>query len=69
MNDEGMEVVERGLWYTPSMEEHERQRNDASTEMRGVCPACGGAVQDEKCKVVCRSAQCIYRIVYNCAEY
>lgn len=34
-----------------------------------VCPACGHAVIQEKCKVVCRSHKCVYRIVLNCSEF
>jgi 8-amino-7-oxononanoate synthase len=34
-----------------------------------VCPVCGGALISEKCKVVCRSATCSYRIVFNCSEF
>lgn len=34
-----------------------------------VCPVCGGALISEKCKVVCRSERCRYRIVFNCAEF
>jgi hypothetical protein len=30
---------------------------------------CGGPLQHEKCKVVCRSSVCIYRIVFNGAEF
>ena len=33
------------------------------------CPVCGGRLISEKCKVVCRSEQCCYRIVFNCAEF
>jgi hypothetical protein len=33
------------------------------------CPACGAAVEHEKCKVVCRSDACVYRIISNCSEY
>jgi len=33
-----------------------------------VCPVCGSALVAEKCKVVCRSSACVYRIVMNCAE-
>jgi hypothetical protein len=34
-----------------------------------VCPVCGGALIPEKCKVICRSERCRYRIVFNCAEF
>ena len=33
------------------------------------CPVCGGKLISEKCKVVCRSERCRYRIVFNCAEF
>jgi 8-amino-7-oxononanoate synthase len=34
-----------------------------------VCPVCGASLVSEKCKVVCRSATCGYRIVFNCSEF
>ena len=34
-----------------------------------VCPVCGAPLIHEKCKVVCRSERCVYRIIYNCAEF
>jgi hypothetical protein len=34
-----------------------------------ICPVCGGPLVSEKCKVVCRSERCRYRIVFNCAEF
>ena len=34
-----------------------------------VCPVCGAKLISEKCKVVCRSERCRYRIVFNCAEF
>ncbi len=34
-----------------------------------VCPVCGAPLTSEKCKVVCRSAVCGYRIVFNCSEF
>ncbi|MFM8230401.1 MAG: hypothetical protein ACKOAL_04180, partial [Chthoniobacterales bacterium] len=34
-----------------------------------VCPVCGAALISEKCKVVCRSSTCGYRIVFNCSEF
>lgn len=33
------------------------------------CPVCGAVLLHEKCKVVCRSPRCVYRIVFNCAEF
>ena len=33
------------------------------------CPVCGATLFHEKCKVVCRSPQCTYRIIFNCAEF
>jgi hypothetical protein len=33
------------------------------------CPVCGAALIQEKCKVVCRSPQCVYRFIFNCAEF
>jgi hypothetical protein len=35
----------------------------------GHCPVCGAALLQEKCKVVCRSPRCTYRIVFNCSEF
>ncbi len=34
-----------------------------------LCPVCGGPLISEKCKVICRSERCRYRIVFNCAEF
>lgn len=34
-----------------------------------VCPVCGALLLHEKCKVVCRSPTCVYRIIFNCAEF
>ncbi len=33
------------------------------------CPICQAKAHHEKCKVVCRSAVCVYRIIYNCSEF
>ena len=41
----------------------------ASDNPDTVCPVCGAALISEKCKVVCRSATCGYRIVFNCSEF
>ncbi len=39
------------------------------TSVDSVCPICGGPLQPEKCKVVCRSSLCRYRVVMTCAEF
>ena len=41
----------------------------ASDNPDTVSPVCGAALISEKCKVVCRSATCGYRIVFNCSEF
>ena len=38
-------------------------------ENRLICPVCGAELIQEKCKVVCRSPQCVYRIIFNCSEF
>src|SRR5687767_3209028 len=34
-----------------------------------LCPVCGAATVQEKCKVVCKSEICRGRIIMNCAEF
>ncbi len=34
-----------------------------------LCPACGAQVIQEKCKVVCSSELCTYRVIQNCSEF
>ena len=34
-----------------------------------VCPFCGAQLIPERCKIVCRSQTCGYRIVFNCSEF
>ena len=41
----------------------------AAANPDSVCPVCGGPLISEKCKVICRSDRCRYRIVFNCAEF
>ena len=44
--------------------------NDGTDDGReNFCPVCGAKLISEKCKVVCRSERCRYRIVFNCAEF
>ena len=44
-------------------------RENKETKSRMVCPVCGESVIQEKCKIVCRSEKCVYRIIYNCSEF
>jgi hypothetical protein len=41
----------------------------STAQADSVCPVCGAPLISEKCKVVCRSERCRYRIVFNCAEF
>ena len=55
----------------PENSESESHPSVASTEIGtdSVCPVCSAKLISEKCKVVCRSECCRYRIVFNCAEF
>ena len=46
-----------------------QQAGDGKDAASSVCPVCGAKLVYEKCKVVCRSERCVYRIVFNCAEF
>ncbi len=41
--------------------------SDSQTDAH--CPVCGATLIQEKCKLVCRSPQCTYRIIFNCSEF
>jgi hypothetical protein len=58
-NDEQMQCVKEFLTYRAAYED----RGAAA-----ICPVCGGPLISEKCRVVCRSERCRYRIVFNCAD-
>jgi len=45
------------------------QKFQHNATVEAVCPVCGEQVVQEKCKVVCRSEICVYRIIYNCSEF
>jgi len=45
------------------------QGREAEKQPDHHCPVCGAELTTEKCKVVCRSPQCVYRIIFNCAEF
>ena len=42
---------------------------DYESEPDTLCPVCGEKCDNEKCKVICRSEKCVYRIVMNCSEF
>lgn len=50
-------------------EKNELSQDKAGDEASLVCPVCGANLIHEKCKLVCRSEICVYRIVFNCAEF
>lgn len=50
-------------------ENEESGREETEDTSSRVCPVCGAPLIAEKCKLVCRSDVCIYRIVFNCAEF
>jgi hypothetical protein len=54
-------------------EQHEAAQNKNPSPQYSqsdtTCPVCGATLIAEKCKVVCRSEKCLYRIVFNCSEF
>jgi hypothetical protein len=50
-------------------DEAKAPRAEEPRDPDSVCPVCGGPLISEKCKVICRSERCGYRIVFNCAEF
>ena len=34
-----------------------------------LCPVCGAAAVQEKCKLICRSETCRGRVIMNCSEF
>ena len=38
-------------------------------DFESYCPVCGAKLIAVKCKVVCRSELCVYRLVFNCSEF
>ena len=50
-------------------EEQDQPEVNPPSDKDQVCPVCGAALIAEKCKLVCRSPTCVYRIVFNCSEF
>lgn len=40
-----------------------------NTDEDSHCPACGAVLIHIKCKVICRSEKCVYRLIFNCSEF
>lgn len=53
----------------PMLQEGDGTARDAADDAASTCPACGEPVRQEKCKIVCRSERCIFRIIYTCSEF
>ena len=54
------------------MKDERDDRNKTTSDdeaCASTCPACGATVVQEKCKVVCRSECCVYRIIFTCSEF
>ncbi len=47
----------------------QRSPEPSEKKVDDTCPVCGAPLLHEKCKVLCKSAQCVYRIVFNCSEF
>ena len=47
----------------------DRAIGDKHGDAEAYCPACGSPLLQEKCKMVCRSSECVYRIIFNCSEF
>lgn len=50
------------------MTEEEKKEEHQNT-LDDTCPVCGATLIQEKCKIVCRSEKCLYRIIFNCSEF
>ena len=58
-------MAEEAQKYNSETHQESEQKQDDPN----VCPMCGSKLIQEKCKVVCRSRTCVYRIIYNCSEF
>lgn len=47
----------------------EKRMQTEKNEDAVICPVCGTAVVQEKCKLICRSEICRGRVVMNCSEF
>jgi hypothetical protein len=41
----------------------------AAADSAILCPVCGAATVQEKCKTICKSEICRGRVIMNCAEF
>lgn len=53
----------------PTAPSGSRTERRVEPRAESTCPVCGAPLVQEKCKVVCRSERCVYRIVFNCSEF
>ncbi len=58
-----------GMNNSMAAEQTDRQSDESDSTVDTVCPSCGAPLIQEKCKLVCRSEACVYRIIFNCSEF
>jgi hypothetical protein len=55
--------------FEPQPSPGESDEDDRKKGADSYCPVCAATLIQEKCKVVCRSPRCTYRIIFNCSEF
>lgn len=57
------------MTHDPAQPGERQSESEPKTPTDQHCPICSATLVQEKCKVVCRSPQCVYRIIFNCSEF
>lgn len=58
-----------GQTLGPILRANDRSDDCKRSDFETSCPVCGSKLIAEKCKVVCRSEICTYRLIFNCSEF
>ncbi len=67
MNEYQISIFD-GLEHAPA-ETVPTARTESQPDFESYCPVCGAQLIAVKCKVICRSELCVYRLVFNCSEF